>query len=241
MGIIGIFGRRLKGGEYVQYGWAGRGSTVDFLGPLFLEHYSQPDAVEYLFGLGQMEHIGLPISEVVPRSFMDTTVPSGRPHWVGRSEDELFSKIAFIDIGYFYDTDNKWYFIITGPFRVKVPLKYIVDNLDYSKPYPHQDEPVAKAIEIAVLKYILSDYAENDQIFRNMISAEYQKPATEILDEILKERYPTRSFLEKYRSLYTYFDRWIVVVPNEDNSGIKRIEVRPGSETHIETIKWTES
>ena len=42
----------------------------------------------------------------------------------------MFSKIAFIDYGYFFDTDNKWYYIIPGMFTIKVPLELIANNVD---------------------------------------------------------------------------------------------------------------
>lgn len=47
----------------------------------------------------------------------------GRPFWLGNTEREIFSKINWIDYGYFYDLDHKWYYIIPGPFRIKLPLE----------------------------------------------------------------------------------------------------------------------
>ena len=61
---------------------------------------------------------------------METNAPTGRPFWLGNTEREIFSKINWIDYGYFYDLDHKWYYIIPGPFRIKLPLELVKNNLD---------------------------------------------------------------------------------------------------------------
>ena len=61
---------------------------------------------------------------------METHSLTGEPCWLDQTERMIFSKMAFADYGYFYDTDQKWYYIIPGPFRIKMPLELVYNNLD---------------------------------------------------------------------------------------------------------------
>lgn len=51
---------------------------------------------------------------------METHSLTGEPCWLDQTERMIFSKMAFADYGYFYDIDQKWYYIIPGPFRIKM-------------------------------------------------------------------------------------------------------------------------
>ena len=127
MGDISIIARRLSD-KYVQYGWSGNGGYFQAVGARLLEWYNTPDMVEYLFGLGQLRHLWAPYSERSTALFR--TNPTGEAHWVDPSERWIFSKIAFIDFGYFYDADQIWYQVKPGPFRIKIPLTLVENNLD---------------------------------------------------------------------------------------------------------------
>ena len=50
--------------------------------------------------------IGKPGSEKGGEPWYNTNMLDGVPHWLGKSEREIFNQIAFADYGYFYDTDN---------------------------------------------------------------------------------------------------------------------------------------
>lgn len=82
MGDIGIIARRLKDG-HVQYGWSGNGGYFKNTGLRLLEWYDNPDIIEYLFGIGEMKHIGAPGSENGGTSFLERTHPIDRPHNLG--------------------------------------------------------------------------------------------------------------------------------------------------------------
>lgn len=116
MGDISIIARRLPDGQ-VQYGWSGNGGYYRNVGSRLLSWYVTPEDVEYLFGLGQTALIGKKGSENGGYSFMMSHRLTNEPFYSGTTERIIFSKIAFIDYGYFYDLDNKWYYIIPGPFR----------------------------------------------------------------------------------------------------------------------------
>ena len=124
-----MIARRLKDG-HVQHGWSGNDGYFSMLGWRLLKWYMDPELVEYLFSLGQARLIGAPNSEKGGYSWFDTHDLTRCPHYLGNCEDDMFSKIAFIDYGYFFDTDNKWYYIIPGMFTIKVPLELIANNVD---------------------------------------------------------------------------------------------------------------
>lgn len=94
MGDISIIARRLSD-KYVQYGWSGNGGVFSSRGTRLWEDYNSPDMVEYLFSLGQLRSLWSPGSE--NSSYLFRTEPTGRPHWVGTSELDIYSKIAFVD------------------------------------------------------------------------------------------------------------------------------------------------
>lgn len=56
MGDISVIARRLSD-KYVQYGWCGNGGYLRTVGARLLAWYDTPDMVEYLFGLGQLQHL----------------------------------------------------------------------------------------------------------------------------------------------------------------------------------------
>lgn len=129
MGDISIIARRLEDG-HVQYGWSGNGGYYKVVGVRLLLWYLEPEDVEYLFGLGQTALIGKRGSEYGGYRWIETHDLTGEPFWLDYSERSIFSRIVFIDYGYFYDLDHKWYYIIPGPFRIKMPLELIDQNVD---------------------------------------------------------------------------------------------------------------
>ena len=237
MGNISIIARRLEGGHHVQYGWSGNGGYYSVVGARLLKWYNNPDKVEYLFGLGQMKAIGKPGSEYGGAALFFTNVLTNEPHWLGKSEREIFSKIMFVDYGYFYDTDLRWYYVIPGPFRVKIPLEYIGEHLDEQK-YEFDE---CERIKRMVIDYILGAYYKSDAEFRGVEASEYGMGINQIRDSILSQEYPMEYFSEKYEKLFSYFDDWVVVKISEDLNDITGflLHVRQRTERR-ETIEWQE-
>ena len=160
MGDISIIARRIPGG-YVQYGWSGNGGYFKNNGYRLLEWYTEHDTVEQLFALGQTALIGKPGSEKSGESLFFTHQPTGKPFWLDKSERSIFSKIAFIDYGYFYYSNNIWYYLIPGPFRIKIPLEHIADNLDEKGyEFDYLDE-----IQKQLILYMFGDYLDGDSDF----------------------------------------------------------------------------
>ncbi|MBR1853004.1 MAG: hypothetical protein IJ794_07665 [Lachnospiraceae bacterium] len=236
MGDISIIARRLKGGEGVQYGWSGNGGYFSMVGSRLLQWYNNPEKVEYLFELGQLKLLGKPDSERGGMAWFLTHQRTGEPHWKGETEREIFSRIAFVDYGYFYDLDDTWYYIIPGPFRIKIPLQYISAHLNE---YGDEFETVMDIVR-RVASYILQDYYEYDPELRALIAQEYEQDIVEIREAVLSDVDDPLYYLwEHYRKIYEYFDDWVVVRATKDLKEISEILMhRKCAEGRLETIDW---
>lgn len=238
MGDISIIARRLESGSRVQYGWSGNGGYYKMVGSRLLNWYNNPEKVEYLFDLGQLANLGKPGSENNNESLVLTHQLTGEPHWLGKSERTIFSKIAFIDYGYLYDLDNTWYYVIPGPFRIKIPLEYIDKHLDEDG-FEFKERAF---IEYSLVKFILNDYYLSDANFQNIIAEKYTEGIEKIRSKFLSNNKADGACIflyELYNAIFKYFDDWVVVKTNKDNSKITNFVIRKKQENdRVETIYW---
>lgn len=232
MGDTSIIARRLSE-RYVQYGWGGNGGVYFPMGEILLEYYEDPDTVEYLFGLGQLSHLWEPHSEKTGSVFSNR--PTGQPHWVGRSEREIFSQIAFTDVGYFYDSDRTWYYIVPGPFRIKLPLSLVGANLDKDR----REFIFLDGVELEVLNKVAqmcrTDPTIGERLAEKGLAPNMLDP---VLEELKRERWLLHAFWKKHRKVFDCFDDWVLVNADESGKNVGEIILRPKEETHIETINW---
>ena len=235
MGDVSIIARRLDGGKYVQYGWSGNGGYYRMTGNRLLCWYDAPELVDYLFGLGQMRLIGRPHSEDGGCELLFTNQPENTPHWLGKTEREIFSKIAFIDYGYFYDTDNKWYYVDPDPFRIKIPLEYIDQHLD-DRDYEFEE---LGRIKRGIIEKIFGPFIASDSAFHELLNSQYPQGPDLIKEQILADEFPIHCFWEKYKPLFDYFDDWILIKTDKDYENITDIVLRKKQDgNRIETIDW---
>lgn len=233
MGDVSMMARRLDN-KYVQYGWCGNGGYYRSVGIRLLAWYEDPDDVEYLFGLGQTSLIGTRGSENGGEHVLLTNRPTGEPCWLGKSEREIFSKIAFADYGYFYDLDNKWYYIVPGPFRIKMPLKLIANNLnerDYEFDF-------CREVGDKILRYILGTYREKSEDFAKFLDTKGYK-AEDIITNIDDcGLLSVMNFYRQYKDIFEYFDDWVVVHGKNNDAEVGEIVVKKKTEKHVETCDW---
>lgn len=232
MGDISVMARRLSDGS-VQYGWSGNGGYYQNTGMRLISWYNDPEKVDYLFGLGQTGRIGRPGSEDENEEWYFTHDLTGYPFWQGTSERQIFSKIAFVDYGYFYDTDNKWYYVVPGPFRIKIPLEFITEYLnenDCDFEFDFIDQ-----IRFRVIIYIFKVYYNEDSEFRDFLAENFDVSVQDIFFTLLLDNYPISCLYDKYNQIYRYFDDWVVVGREE---GKYTFKVKKKEEKHIETIEW---
>lgn len=232
MGDISIIARRLENGQ-VQYGWSGSGGYFRILGAKLLQWYNSPDSVEYLFSLGETTWIGLPHSELGGYGLMSTHRLTGCPHTIGKTEREIFSKIAFIDYGYFYDLDNKWYYVTPGPFRMKYPLELISHHLNEN----NYEFDFLRESESKLIKYIFSEYLDTDSEF-NILITKYKYIIDNVLAELITDPFPIHKLYDNYRAIFSYFDDWVVVESDESFSNIIGFKIRQKVVPHTETNEW---
>lgn len=232
MGDISVIARRMKDG-CVQYGWSGNGGYFKNVGGRLLLWYDDLDRVEYLFGLGQLGLIGAPGSENGGFSWMMTHDLTGRPHYFGANEDEIFSKIAFVDYAYFYDVDDKWYYIVPHCFNIKMPLQLVVHHLDER----NYEFDFIQDIERQILEYILGQYREEHQEFKTFLE-EKGYCATDLFAEFKDSDFILDRFCDKYESIAHYFDNWIVVEVNEECTEVIGFKIKEMVENHVETCDW---
>lgn len=234
MGDISIIARRLSDG-HVQYGWSGNGGYFSNVGVRLLMWYQEPENVEYLFELGQTCLIGKVGSERGGFRLMESHSPTGEAFWLGNTERQIFSKIAFIDYGYFYDLDCKWYYIIPGPFRVKIPLELIAHHIDDER---GSEFNYLFHVQERILNYIFNEYIDLDSDFKILLD-ESDLEAKIVLDTIYQKGQHVLYYLyDEYKTVYEYFDDWIVVKANSDYTEIQEIVIKKKGNKHIETCEW---
>ncbi len=233
MGDVSVIARRLSS-KYVQYGWGGNGGYFSQVGARLLEWYDEPDLTEYLFGLGQMKLIGKPGSENGGEHWFYTHERAGEQHWVNPSEQWIFSKIAFVDYGYFYDSDNTWYYVIPGPFRIKIPLWYIARHLDDSGFEFDECQRITKQM----MEYFLREFIPADREMKEIANS-YEKTYEEISNQIIEAEYPDHELFDHYNKLYRAMDDWVLIKTDENNENITQIIMKKNQgEKRIETVDW---
>lgn len=242
MGDVSMIARRLLDG-HVQYGWSGNGGCLDMTGAIIQEFYQTPEEVEYLFSLGQLKLLYLPYSE--KKNELYRTSPTGQPHWLGTSEQDIFSKILFVDYAYLYETsEKKWYFAdpIIG-FVVKVPLQWCVEYMENhmgNAKYLNQ-KLILLYIDCVTISSLLKEYDNNGSFvswcsengIEHVDVLQFQKDMEnisddedsmwEVLDKILRSN--------TYKRMTRYFDSWAIFNPDTNS-----VSFLPKTEKHIETI-----
>ncbi len=238
MGEINIIARRLSD-KYIEYGYCG-GGTFAHTGLRIMTWYSKrkmkeypqyEDIIDYLFSLGETKLIGMPGSENGGQKRLLSHDLYDRPYAVGVTERLMFSQYAFNDHGYFFDSDEKWYYIIPGPFRIKIPIELIYNNLD-DEDY---EFGFRNKVVIQLMTYIFQDY--KNEKFNKLIN-ELNLDKKNLLAEIVNAEFPAAFLWEHYRYVYNFFDDWVVVKANPSFTEVEKFIIREKSEKHIETIFW---
>lgn len=233
MGDISIVARRLDDG-HVQYGWSGNGGYFRNVGMRLLAWYDDPEKVEYLFGLGEFKHLGKPGSEKGGYGWYYTTELTGDQHSLGLTERDIFRKIMFIDYGYFYDTDHRWYYIHPGPFRIKIPLMHIYYATDKGEKMEFER---LKEIEQEIVQYMFGEYLSEDAAFAALLKEKAIR-LEELHAELQQKDYPLCHLYDHHKEIFSYFDNWILVCTEDEDKRIARYILRKKTEKHIETIAW---
>lgn len=253
MGDVSIIARRLKDG-HVQFGWSGNGGYYKTVGWAIEKWYTTPEMVEYLFGLGQLELLVNPLTDKDQHPWYHTT-PAGEPHYLGTCEDDIFSKIMFVDYAYFYDTDGHWYYICPGFFRLKLRLDDVRNYLEQSGKEMEFD--YLHTIWGYIIREILTTWYQGNPDFnrfaqRHGLDDEKTRALLKDLDKLLYRAERNGdidedvfhelaqfafSFHNGFRSICDYFDKWVVMEPAEE-TGYGKLLIRKKENPRKETIDW---
>ena len=228
MTTLGFIARRVTK-DIIQFGRGGSG-RYSCMGHYIHELYAPAgdSGVEYLFSLGQLNRLGLPGSENNKYHLLLSHERRYEPHYMGFSENDMFYDYYVDGIGYFYDFDKQWYYVYQDTFRTKIPLWYIEKNLDENG----DEDDFLREIKFKIYKKIFIDYPLEDEEFKVLI----EDKGDEIYKEFLEEDYMHSSVYYKYRRLFDYFDKWVLIKPVDDHNA--DIVVKKKGDKHIETIDW---
>ncbi|WP_455024256.1 hypothetical protein [Oribacterium sinus] len=115
-----------------------------------------------------------------------------------------------------------------------MPLELIKNRLDEEDhEFDFRDEVGAK-----VASFILQDYQKYDSAFADFLKNKgYDEETT--LEKISEDGLPSNyKLFERYPSIYKYFDDWVLIKTNADNTEISEIIVKKRSKIHVETCNW---
>lgn len=90
-----------------------------------------------------------------------------------------------------------------------------------------------------ILRYIFTDYVEKDVEFQAFL-AEKELTPEKIMDDIKEDNglLSDIKFFDYHKSVFHYFDDWIVVETNEDEDEVTGFILKKKTEKHIETCEW---
>ncbi len=229
-----IIARRRQDG-IIQYGRCGNGGYLANVAFTLLSWYDDPVMVDYLFGIGQIDHLGIPFSEKRAKRecYLDDTITiqTGEKYGEADSERCIFSKTAPVDRGYLYDWDGKWYYIDPQPVRIKIPLDFM-----YRKLYKTDDlTDYLMRINHMVATHIVRQYPKIDPGFAALMK-KYDRCA--IIQSIDASDWPIQVLYENYRDLFHYLDDWAVIILDAEQKKVASIQIRKAENPRTETIDW---
>lgn len=124
--------------------------------------------------------------------------------------------------------------ILFGSFRIKMLLELIDQNVDEQ----NYEFDFRKRVQDKILRYILWDYREKNPEFAEFLDKEGYC-VEDILENISEDGLlSVMEFYHKYRKIFDYFDDWILIKTNEEDTEITDIVVKKMSENHVEACEW---
>lgn len=88
-----------------------------------------------------------------------------------------------------------------------------------------------------ILRYIFQDYVRQNKKFKLYVESKGYE-LNQVYESSKDKDYPIYQFVDEYEVIADYFDRWIVVETNDDNTEVVGFKIREKSGEHIETCGW---
>ena len=93
-------------------------------------------------------------------------------------------------------------------------------------------------MEDQILRYIFTEYMQKNRDFEYYLEQEGCNPETVMIDIEKDGQLNIWKLYDKYQNIWRYFDDWIVIKTNEDDTEIVGIVVRKREDIHVETCNW---
>ena len=95
-----------------------------------------------------------------------------------------------------------------------------------------------RKLEDQILRYIFTEYMQKNRDFEYYLEQEGCNPETVMTDIEKDGQLNIWKLYDKYQNIWRYFDDWIVIKTNEDDTEIVGIVVRKREDIHVETCNW---
>lgn len=214
--------RRIKDGT-VEFGRSGDGGYFRDTGSRLFRWYQDPEAVDYLFGLGQTMQIGAVGRVHDQKDLENSNLPTVEKFMKADTEQAIFDELPCIKHVYFYDLDNEWYYVVPGSFKIKIPLRFLEGKIE---------SKVVDAVSLLICKYMFTEYRDKDHLFSELLDWEDCKLGP------ISARNPIGYLRNNYYSVYDYFDKWVVIKCDNEYKSVADILMRKKTKDHEETYLW---
>ena len=222
MGDTSVIARRLKDGT-AEFGRSGDGGYFRNTGSRLLRCYQEPEAVDYLFGLGQTMQIGAVGSVHDQKDLENSNPPTGERFLEAVTEQAIFDEFPLVGHVYLYDLDNEWYYVANGSFKIKIPLRFLEGKIE---------SKVIDAVSLLICKYMFTEYRDKDNPFSELLDLEDCKLGS------ISARNPIGYLRNNYYTVCDYFDKWVAIRCDSDYKSVTDILMRKKTKDHEETYLW---
>ena len=219
---MSVIARRLKDGT-VEFGRSGDGGYFRNTGARLLKWYQEPEAVNYLFGLGQTMQIGAVGSVHDQKDLENSNLPTGEKFLKATTEQAIFDELPCVRYVYFYDLDNEWYYVVPDSFKIKIPLRFLENRIE---------SKVIGAISLLICNYMFTEYKDKDHLFSELLDWEDCKLGS------ISARNPIGYLRNNYYNVFDYFDKWVVIKCDNECKNVTDILMRKKTKEHEETHLW---
>lgn len=133
---------------------------------------------------------------------------------------------------FFYDLDENWYYVTSGPFHIKVRLAFIFNNMKRAE---NVFDFISRAVEKELVQYILGEYGKKNPQFNELCDDKLKAEMRTALECVSR---PFYRLFERYPYIYVHFDDWAVAEVDEIEERIVEFKVRSRNGERQETIEW---
>lgn len=229
-----VFARRLTT-EYIQYGCIIDDGYLEMAGCRLANYYKNDENIDWLFDQGDIEDLGIPGGEKISWFFTMRPYKNSKGLKVCKGENAIDPWLMFTDYHYIYELDKKWYYMRPYGFRNKISLDYVLKRMKSLSEDRDADYLIRKEIDSMVIHHILYEYPKGDEEFKKILE---NIDVDDIYKKACDDDFPINYFQSNNPLISNYFDKWVLLKTNTEDTEITEIIVKKNSENHVETCCW---